>query len=98
MNIEKAIDILDIHNKWRRDHEGKYEMTNQKKLGEAIDTVVSEFKDLQLSDVIPLLERIAHCLDDYVENLDPDDSTDDLSDAVEFMRDVFDDNSLFVRN
>lgn len=44
MNIEKAIKILELHNKWRRDTDGKYEMVEPKELGEAIDTVVKWFK------------------------------------------------------
>lgn len=51
MNIEKAIEILEIHNKWRRDNDGKYEMVEPKELGKAIDSVVSEFKNLHLQNV-----------------------------------------------
>ena len=51
MNIEKAIEILELHNKWRRDNNSKYEMAEPKELGIAIDTVVSEFKNLHLQNV-----------------------------------------------
>jgi hypothetical protein len=51
MNIERAIEILELHNKWRRDNDGKYEMAKPKELGVAIDTVVSEFKNLHLQCV-----------------------------------------------
>lgn len=51
MNIEKAIEILELHNKWRRDNDGKYEMAEPKELGKAIDLVVSEFKNLHLQNV-----------------------------------------------
>jgi hypothetical protein len=51
MNIEKAIQILELHNKWRRDNDGKYEMAEPKELGKAIDLVVSEFKKLHLQNV-----------------------------------------------
>jgi len=44
MDINKAIEILDNHNKWRRDSEGVYKMAEPKELGIAIDTVVSEFR------------------------------------------------------
>ena len=44
MNIEKAIEILELHNKWRRDNDGKYEMAEPKELGIAIDVVVAEVK------------------------------------------------------
>ena len=46
MTIEKAIEILELHNKWRRDDDGKYEMAEPKELGEAIDLVISELKNL----------------------------------------------------
>ena len=51
MNIEKAIKILELHNKWRRDNENKYIMADPKELGEAIDLVVSEFKKFYLQNV-----------------------------------------------
>lgn len=54
MNIEKAIEILELHNKWRRDNDGEYEMVEPKELGKAIDSVVSEFKNLHL-------QRVSHC-------------------------------------
>lgn len=47
MNIDKAIEILELHNKWRRDNERKYIMAEPKELGTAIDTVVSWFKNLK---------------------------------------------------
>lgn len=52
MNIEKAIKILELHNKWRRDNKDEYKMTEPKELGEAIDLVVSEFKNLHLQYVV----------------------------------------------
>jgi hypothetical protein len=51
MNIEKAVEILELHNKWRRDNDGKYEMAEPKELGKAIDLVVSEFKNWHLQRV-----------------------------------------------
>ena len=51
MDIKKAIKILELHNKWRRDNDGKYEMAEPKELGKAIDLVVSEFKNLHLQNV-----------------------------------------------
>ena len=50
MNIEKAIKILELHNEWRRDNSGKLEMENPKILGEAIDLVVSEFKNITTNE------------------------------------------------
>lgn len=43
MTIEQAIEILERHNKWRRGDDEIPE-TNPKELGEAIDTVVDNFK------------------------------------------------------
>lgn len=51
MKIEKAIKILELHNKWRRDNGGKYKMAEPKELGIAIDTIVREFKNLKLQNV-----------------------------------------------
>ena len=44
MKIERAIEILELHNKWRRDNFGAYEMTTPKEIGIAIDTVVINFR------------------------------------------------------
>jgi len=44
MKIERAIEILELHNKWRRDNYGTYEMTTPKEIGMAIDTVVINFR------------------------------------------------------
>lgn len=48
MDIKKAIKILELHNKWRRDNEGKYKMEDPKELGVAIDLVINELKKLLL--------------------------------------------------
>ncbi len=53
---------------------------------------------LHIADVMPMLHKIAKCFDDYLEDLDPKDCTEDLSNAVELMRDIADDNSMFIRN
>lgn len=50
MDLKSAINILSEHNKWRRDNDGKHQMTEPKELGIAIDTVVSEFKNLNLQN------------------------------------------------
>ena len=47
MDLKSAIDILSIHNDWRRDNTGELPQVQPKILGEAIDFVVSEFKNLQ---------------------------------------------------
>lgn len=47
MTIKEAIEILDNHNKWRRDHENKYIMANPKELGISIDIVLNEIEDLK---------------------------------------------------
>jgi len=63
MKIQKAIEILEIHNKWRRDNDGKYKMAEPKELGIAIDTVVSEFKNLHLQNVSKQSELLKNFLD-----------------------------------
>ena len=43
MTLKKAIEVLEIHNKWRRG--GEYvEMATPKQLGIAIDTVLKKLK------------------------------------------------------
>ena len=61
---------------------------------------MSEFLELQitLTDVMPMLHKIAKCFDEYLEDLDPKDCTEDLSDAVELMSGIVDDNSMYIRN
>ena len=51
MDLKSAIDILSIHNDWRRDDTGELPQVHPKILGEAIDFVVSEFKNLHLQNV-----------------------------------------------
>ena len=45
MEIDEAIDILEQHNKWRRDNDNKYNMTNVTKLGIAIYTIIEYHKN-----------------------------------------------------
>ena len=42
MDVQKALELLDYHNRWRRGAD--VDMLNPTILGEAIDTVVNEFK------------------------------------------------------
>jgi hypothetical protein len=44
MEISKAVQLLEIHNKWRRGDDG-VKMVNPTELGEAIDTVVNNLKN-----------------------------------------------------
>jgi len=44
MDLKKAIDILELHNKWRRDNTGEVPFIEPKLIGEAIDLVVDEYK------------------------------------------------------
>jgi hypothetical protein len=50
MSIEEAIEILEQHNRWRRDSEGIYEMQDPKQLGFAIDTLVNFAKQFSIKD------------------------------------------------
>ena len=44
MEIKKAVEILENHNKWRRDNDNIYPSTSPIQLGLAIDTIVDHFK------------------------------------------------------
>lgn len=52
MKLKEAAEILERHNKWRRDNSipRKHEMANPKELGIAIDTVVQFIKE-DLKDI-----------------------------------------------
>ena len=50
MKLKEAAEILERHNKWRRDNDNQYEMINPKELGIAIDTVVRFIKE-DLKDI-----------------------------------------------
>lgn len=71
MKIKEAIEILDNHNKWRRDHENKYIMANPKELGISIDIVLNEIEDLKHH--VEILQHEEKYLKDKKEN-------DELSD------------------
>lgn len=55
MELKEAIQVLKDHNNWRR-YDGEIsespKMTDPKKLGVAIDTVVNEFENLFISGVV----------------------------------------------
>lgn len=55
-------------------------------------------KALRLFGVMPMLLSIAKCFDDYLEDLDPKDDIEEFSEAVEMMKNIADDNSMFIRN
>lgn len=52
MEIKEAIQVLKDHNIWRRCEDEKLKMTDPKKLGIAIDTVVNEFENYFLYAVL----------------------------------------------
>lgn len=56
MELKEAIQLLKSHNEWRREEREQIgqglKMTDPKKLGIAIDTVVSEFENLFISGVV----------------------------------------------
>ncbi|AGO49645.1 hypothetical protein Phi13:2_gp035 [Cellulophaga phage phi13:2] len=51
MKIKEAIQVLKDHNIWRKGENEEVQMTDPKKLGVAIDTVVNKFENLFISDV-----------------------------------------------
>lgn len=50
MEVKQAIQVLKDHNKWRKGEDEELQMTDPKKLGISIDTVVNKFENLFLSD------------------------------------------------
>ena len=44
MTIRQAIEIVELHNKWRRDNDDKFKMADPKELGIALDTLVAVAK------------------------------------------------------
>jgi len=51
-----------------------------------------------LGDVMPMLHKIAECFNDYLEDLDPKDDTEEFSESVELMKNIVEDNGMFIRN
>lgn len=52
MELKQAIQVLKDHNMWRKGENEELQMTDPKKLGIAIDTVVNKFENLFLSSVV----------------------------------------------
>jgi len=63
MDLKKAIDILELHNKWRRDNTGEVPFIEPKVIGEAIDLVVDEYKSnaLNQNDGCPYCHQDNKC-------------------------------------
>jgi hypothetical protein len=59
MELERVIEILEKHQKWRRDKNvpPKTEMQSPIEIGTAIDFAISELKKLRLSDVVKSLPK-----------------------------------------
>ena len=59
MELERVIEILEKHQKWRRDKNvpPKTEMQSPIEIGAAIDYAISELKKLRLSDVVKSLPK-----------------------------------------
>tara|TARA_R110000751_G_scaffold43748_2_gene100661 strand:+ start:764 stop:1072 length:309 start_codon:yes stop_codon:yes gene_type:complete len=55
MELNKAINTLEIHNRWRRG-DGKEPMLNPKEIGNSIDLVVGYFKTNNMKDKVKLLK------------------------------------------
>lgn len=45
MTIRQAIEIVELHNKWRGDNDNKFKMADPKELGIALDILVAVAKD-----------------------------------------------------
>jgi len=48
-----------------------------------------------MHSVVPMLHQIAQCIDDAIENNEDDDK---ISEVVELMKGIAEDNWMFVRN
>ena len=46
MTIRQAIEIVELHNKQRRDNDNKFKMADHKELGIALDTLVGVAKNV----------------------------------------------------
>ncbi len=46
MTIKQAIEIVELHNKWRRDNDNKFKMADPKELGIALDLLVTVAKNV----------------------------------------------------
>ena len=57
-------------------------------------------KALHIADVVPMLHKIADCIDEAVENTNDDNEGewDKICTAVELLQAIAEDNSMFVRN
>ena len=52
---------------------------------------------IQISDIKPMLNKIAECFDDYLEE-NPKDIGNDFLEAVELMNNIVIDNDMFIRD
>ena len=68
MDVKEAIEVLKHHNVWRRGEDESAIMTNPKRLGIAIDTVIIEFENLFISGVV----KSFYCYDKTVANAEED--------------------------
>lgn len=47
MTTREAIELLELHNKWRRDETGIYKMQSSTEIGIAIDVLIKKIKDYE---------------------------------------------------
>lgn len=81
MELKKAVQLLEHHNKWRRGDELN-PMTNPTQLGIAIDVIVDYFKSLEETDLQPVIERF---FKETGKNLTVEASTDDVHYSVYYV-------------
>ena len=64
------------------------------------EQIENKDKALHIADVVPMLRKIATCIDEAVENADNDNEGewDKICTAVELLNAIAEDNSMFVRN
>ena len=68
MTIEEAIEVLELHNQWRKGAD--IPMETPVRIGMAIDLVVCELKNLRTADVsgqLPIEEVALHAADDWFD-------------------------------
>jgi hypothetical protein len=56
---------------------------------------IAENQLLNIADVMPMLHKIARCIDDAIENSEDESK---ISDVIELMKGIADDNWMFIRN
>ena len=66
MTIDEAIEVLELHNQWRKGAD--IPMETPVRIGMAIDLVVCELKNLRIAHVMQRSEQLISLLEKLLEN------------------------------